>query len=59
MIPAECSHCGGPMVTSVGVACDAKSSYRMQFTHCPSPECRLARDEAALQRAIKRGVIDP
>jgi hypothetical protein len=53
-----CPHCGGPMTRNVAFVTGDKSCGRMALPpHCPSKECRQARDDAAMTDMIKRGVI--
>lgn len=57
-----CPHCGTPMTTGAAFVCaaDPRDSGVLELPPvCPSRECRKARDEAAIQRAIDSGLIDP
>jgi len=57
-----CPHCGGPMTSDVALVNfggKRKCERVVMPPHCPSEECRAARDEAAIARLVERGVIDP
>jgi hypothetical protein len=59
---AACPHCGQPMTPGgYAIGCSrAATSVRIKLPdYCADPTCRTRRDEAALQRAIDRGLVKP
>lgn len=58
-----CPDCGGPLPKpATAILClggGQGGTLELPPGPCRSPECRQARDDAALADAIARGVIDP
>lgn len=61
MTTATCPTCGGPLTEGGTAFLCAPGGGRQLATpsYCPSKECRKARDDAAIARAIESGLIDP
>jgi hypothetical protein len=57
----NCPACGQPRVGGTAIACleGGRSVTVALPAHCVNPECQKKRDEAALQRAVDSGLIDP
>lgn len=57
-----CPHCGNPLSRGgVAVACGPRltSTTIPLADYCADADCRRARDEAAIAKAVAAGVIDP
>jgi hypothetical protein len=57
-----CPHCGGPMKRGKALLNfgEDQPCEEMQLPPvCTSSDCQAARDDAAIARAIERGIIDP
>jgi hypothetical protein len=59
-----CPRCGGPMNAGVAFLCGPDGGAGLPLpARCIDPECtradQKARDEAAIERAIAAGIIDP
>lgn len=61
MSEQTCPHCGGEMKAGgFAIACGPDGSVDIPLpATCPSRQCQADRSEAAMQRAIEQGVIDP